>query len=893
MDISRSDPVMDGVWRVASVEKVLASPQTMERARSFSSASPLEVTESSGGAVLRTAQSIIGVGTDAYDSTFERIGYTGSEAELNGEWLMVLEKNAPEEGISPPPPPVSSFHSGSVSTTRNAHRISPIAKGRRSSHAIRSSPRIVSASSKAYGAACCLLEVCLPQDVCFAAPPVVRDLATSDAVSAFEAKWQGTDIVDAWLAIPTTLLPSSLNSPESCAQRDGAMHFPSPPDCGVRVFVGVLPDALIPDVSMATYRSRRRRHGAAPTMRLYQVRVAMGKVSWVPRSAVVEASKMSVNELALGPRTVFVAPMSVLPREFDTHGIREGHSVLTFELLVTDPSRIIAVRDIIVPLDRAKDREFETFSFTSRVSPSAVSSPRRISESVRRTIAREVTTQREALKKSLSGVHNAMAGLQQETLSIENELESIVNKAIHEIEEGHAREKDDLVSEIESIRAELKRLKAGTAVVDVEALDRMNANVPEKSIQVTPTIRLAHDASSEKERAIDALNKIFDKVDKNGDGNLNKREFIIAIRKDPSIADALGISDAKVTEGPSRNQFEAFFQAADDNDDRVLSRHEFLSFMATSWESRSSEQVSALDKASGGDEGRSLDVEGSEYAEDGDKVIENTWSGISRRMSFIPARNMAPSEGTLRTRVAVLSETSALMAPVHAVPCCIEECFSVAGVGAILCFKTMTFCGGVALMWEDSQKIGSLKLSECTVQLAGRDQTDFTILHGSSDRMEFRIPGSTQLDAIDQALGVWLKCIKACISNALRREALSCPFRARKRLLDACFQNVGEYMALGRIIRGEDGRGDAAALKALETTSCTFVDVSLVAKNPSWMYLNLSACLLLLEKLRRAWKRSVVLTVPLCHFCRVWGRSKCDTRTPRSAHHLFSIAQRT
>ena len=72
--------------------------------------------------------------------------------------------------------------------------------------------------------------------------------------------------------------------------------------------------------------------------------------------------------------------------------------------------------------------------------------------------------------------------------------------------------------------------------------------------------------------------KLFDRIDKDGDGTINKREMLLAMRKSPTVAHALGM-DQKVKEGASRDKFESMFQAADSNDDRVLSREEFSSYL--------------------------------------------------------------------------------------------------------------------------------------------------------------------------------------------------------------------------------------------------------------------------------------------------------------------------
>jgi hypothetical protein len=64
-------------------------------------------------------------------------------------------------------------------------------------------------------------------------------------------------------------------------------------------------------------------------------------------------------------------------------------------------------------------------------------------------------------------------------------------------------------------------------------------------------------------------------VDRNLDGEVNKREMILALRKEPRLCEMLGLPSHIHQEDGSREAFELLFQGADHDDDRCLSWSEF------------------------------------------------------------------------------------------------------------------------------------------------------------------------------------------------------------------------------------------------------------------------------------------------------------------------------
>ena len=72
------------------------------------------------------------------------------------------------------------------------------------------------------------------------------------------------------------------------------------------------------------------------------------------------------------------------------------------------------------------------------------------------------------------------------------------------------------------------------------------------------------------------LRALFDTIDKDGSGEINKRELIIALRKDASVCEALGLPAHIRQEDGTREMFERVFQSIDQSSDNLISWSEFL-----------------------------------------------------------------------------------------------------------------------------------------------------------------------------------------------------------------------------------------------------------------------------------------------------------------------------
>ena len=83
------------------------------------------------------------------------------------------------------------------------------------------------------------------------------------------------------------------------------------------------------------------------------------------------------------------------------------------------------------------------------------------------------------------------------------------------------------------------------------------------------------------EPGLDArLRGVFDRVDKDSDGAINRRELIIALRKHQDICDLLNLPGRVRKEDGSRDRVEAFIQTLDADGDNTLTSEELLRHFA-------------------------------------------------------------------------------------------------------------------------------------------------------------------------------------------------------------------------------------------------------------------------------------------------------------------------
>lgn len=86
-----------------------------------------------------------------------------------------------------------------------------------------------------------------------------------------------------------------------------------------------------------------------------------------------------------------------------------------------------------------------------------------------------------------------------------------------------------------------------------------------------------HSEDDEEER-LRRLRQIFERVDLDHDGSLNKRELIKTLRQSPRMAEFFGLPNCIRQEDGTRNLVEAWFQKLDCDSNREISWTEFCHF---------------------------------------------------------------------------------------------------------------------------------------------------------------------------------------------------------------------------------------------------------------------------------------------------------------------------
>lgn len=101
------------------------------------------------------------------------------------------------------------------------------------------------------------------------------------------------------------------------------------------------------------------------------------------------------------------------------------------------------------------------------------------------------------------------------------------------------------------------------------------------SIQQTPATSPKTPGNRSRRPSLDQelyLREIFQRCDRDGDGQINKREMILACRGSPETAAFLGLPSIIHQEDGSRDLLEAKFQGLDKDNDRYVSWEEFYAF---------------------------------------------------------------------------------------------------------------------------------------------------------------------------------------------------------------------------------------------------------------------------------------------------------------------------
>ena len=143
--------------------------------------------------------------------------------------------------------------------------------------------------------------------------------------------------------------------------------------------------------------------------------------------------------------------------------------------------------------------------------------------------------------------------------------------------EARARDDDDVVS-VSSSEA--------SSGYEEPVMTRSSSSTPSRALvrAPTPPPRETETASSSSPAVRDLdpeCLEMFKTLDRGGDGAVNVRELIIALRFSPAIAAKLNLPTRVRQEDGTRDAIEAFFRALDVNDDRSLSLEEFAAVFAS------------------------------------------------------------------------------------------------------------------------------------------------------------------------------------------------------------------------------------------------------------------------------------------------------------------------
>jgi WD40 repeat protein len=139
-------------------------------------------------------------------------------------------------------------------------------------------------------------------------------------------------------------------------------------------------------------------------------------------------------------------------------------------------------------------------------------------------------------------------------------------QARQEAEEQEAEEQEAEEQEAEEQEAE------GQARQEAEQQEAEEQEAEEQARRA-PT----YDGSSTTadDAVAEGLLRMFERADRDGDGAVNKRELILALRREPELCEMLGLPAHIRQEDGSRDKFQRLFDSADHEDDRLLSVEEF------------------------------------------------------------------------------------------------------------------------------------------------------------------------------------------------------------------------------------------------------------------------------------------------------------------------------